>query len=446
MNAKLLDCGAALAVLVLSSALVSAQAGPLRAGVAKVDITPPKDLFPLPKGDDYIDVHDPLFARALVLDNGSAKVVLISVDSNGIASSSEIVQTIASELKIPAANIILTETRAHNTPTVQGFPDVDIMPRPPYFEVLQKGIVEAARQANANLQPARVGFGAGKAYVNTNRDQKIGDHYGMGYNPDGPSDKTVAVLLVTKPTGEPIAVYSSYAVHPVLMFRAKTKDGKAEITADLAGATSQYVEEHFPGAVALWTMGAAGDQNPLFMADYNQDSPDVVDEGSGGWAILDVQARRLGEEIVRVTKTIQNTSSSAVLWGAQATVTCPGQKRAEPAQPGVRSANVKMVDGDPVDIYLSLVMINDIAVAAVAGDVFTEIGEHLKRDSLFDRTFMVTTMPNETASILTDKAYLLPSQNAAGNRLKPGCAEPALIDGFLKMEKSYLPVWQAAAR
>jgi hypothetical protein len=75
-----------------------------------------------------------------------------------------------------------------------------------YFKVVKKGIVEAARQANANPQPARIGFGTGKAYVNTNRDEMIGAGYHMGYEPDGPSDKTVAVILLTKPSGEPIAI------------------------------------------------------------------------------------------------------------------------------------------------------------------------------------------------------------------------------------------------
>ena len=83
------------------------------------------------------------------------------------------------------------------------------------------------------------------------------------------------------------------------MYRAKTKDGHPEVSADLPGATARYVEAHFNNAVALWTSGAAGDQNPLFMANYNQDGPDVFDEGAAGYAILDVQARRLGEEIVR---------------------------------------------------------------------------------------------------------------------------------------------------
>jgi neutral ceramidase len=188
----------------------------------------------------------------------------------------------------------------------------------------------------------------------------------------------------------------------------------------------------------------------MFMANYNQDAPDVYDEGAAGWAILDVEARRLGEEIVRVTKNIQNTKDRVMLWGAETSVTCPGQQRAEPPKPGVHNngylapATVKMNDGDPVTIPLSLLMINDIALEGVSGEVFTEIGEHLKQDSLFDRTLMVTLLPNDIGYIPTDKGYLLPSEKAVGNRLKPGCAEPAMIGAFKSMMTQYLSIWKAA--
>jgi neutral ceramidase len=452
MKIRFLLHGAATAGLLLSTAVSMAQAGNLRAGAAKVDISPTSDMFPLDNMQLYGSQHDPLFARALVLDNGSTRLALISVDSVHLAFGDELVKAVTDELKIPATNLILDATHDHNSPTGIGGFGGNATVKNPYFEILKKGIVEATREANANLQPARIGFATGKAYVNTNRDEKIGAGYHMGYAPDGPSDKTVAVLLITKPSGEPIAVYANYAVHSVVMYRTHTQDGKVQVTGDLAGATSRYVEDHFKGAVGLWTMAAAGDQNPLFMANYNQDAPDVHEEGPNGWAILDVEARRLGEEIVRVAKDIQNTTDRTVLWGSQTSVTCPGQKPAEPPQPGIPQggylapSQVKMMDGDPVAIPLTLLMVNDIAIAGVSGEVFTEIGEHLKQKSLFDRTFMVTMLTNGIGYIPTDKAFLLPSEKAITNRLKPGCAEPAILDGFQQMMKSYLPVWQAAEK
>ena len=139
-------------------------------------------------------MHDPLFVRALVLDNGLAKVALISVDTAEILYGDEVIKAVTGELKIPAENLIINATHDHNTPTF-GARRRNRATSAPYFEIVKKGIVEAARQANAKLQPARIGFGTGKAYINTNRDEKIGEGYHMGYAPDGPSDKTVAVIL-----------------------------------------------------------------------------------------------------------------------------------------------------------------------------------------------------------------------------------------------------------
>ncbi len=450
MTSRLTIRLAAVATILLCAMTASAQSGTLRAGAAKADITPSADMFPLSGGQPpYGSVHDPLFARALVLDNGADKVALISVDTTSLPNGDELIDAVTKELKIPRDHLIMSATHDHNAPT-GGVPQVGARYSHPYFEILKKGIVEAARQANSKLQPARIGFGTGKAYVNTNRDEKIGEGYHMGYNPEGPSDKTVAVVSVTTPAGDPIAVYTNYAVHGVVMYLAHTKDGHIQITGDLPGATANYVEDRLKNnAVALWVSGAAGDQNPLFMSTYNQDAPDVVDEGPAGWGILDVQARRLGEEIVRVTRAVQNTTDRVTLWGTTTSVTCPGQQRAEPPKPGVPNAGyrapatVKMVDGAPVTIPLSLLMINDIAVAGVSGEVFTEIGEHLKRDSLFDRTMMVTLLPNGIGYIPTDKAYLLPSEKAIANRIKPGCAEPAMINAFRGMMEKYLPVWKS---
>ena len=169
-------------------------------------------------------------------------------------------------------------------------------------------------------------------------------------------------------------------------------------------------------------------------------------------ALLDVQSRRLGEEIVRVSKAIQNTTDRALIWTAASSVTCPGQKRAVAPVPGVPQAGyrapapstVRMIDAEPVTIPLQLFMINDIAITGVAGEVFTEIGQHVKQDSLFDRTMMVTVLANKVGYIPTDKAFLLPSEKAVGNPIKPGCAEPAMVNEFREMEKRYLPVWKAA--
>jgi hypothetical protein len=439
-----------------------AQSGSLRAGAAKVDISPTPNLFPLVdpipfiNGGEFIDVHDPLWARALVLDNGVSKVAMISVDSSGIPSSDELIKTISSELKIPTANVILIESRDHNTPWTESQSNGQ-RAKTPYAAILERGIVEAARKANASLQPAQAGFGVGKTNVDMER-------------PNWPSDQTVSVLLIAKPSGEPIAIYSSYAAHPVVMFRALTKEGRPEISADLAGATSNYVEAQFKGAVAIWNMSAtgasgSGTPSPVANLNFSPRPPEARNIGAAGWTKLDAQGSRLGEEIVRVTQSIKHTESRAVLWAAQTVLSCPRQTCSEMGpppdhnqpgqdgrppqfagqgpgqQPGQPGQNGQPGPGEPgrgpnqwmgnekINIPVSLIMINDIAVTGIAADVNIDSGLHLRHDSIFSHNMLVTWMPTDVGNIRVATAI-----------------EPALIDAVVKMQKSYLPIWQAASK
>src|SRR5580704_3702660 len=103
---RVLHCVAVMTLLI-SPAFSAEQKGPLRAGAARVDISPTKDMFPL-RG--FADVHDPLYARALVLDNGSSKVALISVDAASLPNDGSIVKAITTELGIPASHLTLDAT------------------------------------------------------------------------------------------------------------------------------------------------------------------------------------------------------------------------------------------------------------------------------------------------------------------------------------------------
>ena len=119
--------------------------------------------------------------------------------------------------------------------------------------------------------------------MNINRREYSPEHgwWWLGYNPQGPSDKTVTVLRFDALSGNPIALLINYAVHAVVM-----GPDNYQITGDLAGATSRYVENYYRGTpkgarsdagfairlrpedanndvVALWTSTAARDQNPV---------------------------------------------------------------------------------------------------------------------------------------------------------------------------------------
>ena len=64
--------------------------------------------------------------------------------------------------------------------------------------------------------------------------------WSLGYNPQGPSDKTVTVMRFDALSGKPIAVFINYPVHVTVM-----GPENYQISGDLAGATSRYVENYY---------------------------------------------------------------------------------------------------------------------------------------------------------------------------------------------------------
>jgi hypothetical protein len=248
-----MKCFLVLVVIVLvalvspgTEAQTSRAISPLRVGAAKVDVTPSQNELP----KNGYGVLDHLYARAIVLDNGAATAALVTVDAGAIPDSlwQAVSQSIAKDFGIPATHVLLAATHTHSAGGQRG---------PDYAQK----IVEAVRLARQRLAPARVGYGTGESYINVNRqiiDPKTG-RWWEGPNREGPSDKTVAVVKFETISGEPLAVYYNYAVHGVITGQLD------QVSGDIPGATSRYIEESFDDkVVAVWSNGAGGDQNPIY--------------------------------------------------------------------------------------------------------------------------------------------------------------------------------------
>ena len=423
--------------------------GMLRVGAAKADITPPASLFPFtsnaPAGQparpdfmhtararSFIGVHDPIYVRALVLDNGAVQAAVLTYDLTGIAFADEFSKKVSDATGIPTDLIFMVATHDHSAPPAgPRRPGMQADPKSIQFkDIVEKATLDAVRAAKSNLQPARMGFGTGKAYININRDQKVGNRYMLGYNPDGPSEKTVYVLKFESMSGEPIAFLMNYAVHGVVMFSAITKDGGPEVTGDIPGVTSRYVETHYRSQpVALWTSGAAGDQNPIYMAAYNQEMPDRTDLGAAGYALLEVQSRRLGEEVVRVSDGIKADASTVAIWGGKSTATCPGGRVIRVPN----SDEIKWEDADPVELRFQALTINDVALAGLNGEAVSVIGQHMKQASPYAKTIFITHSGSSVGYIPDDASYPKVTFEVTATRMKPGCSENAIVDGLVKL-------------
>jgi hypothetical protein len=410
------------------SAQAPAQNGSLRAGAFKVDITPAPDAaLPMSgyssRTEGFKAIHDSLNVRAIVVDDGATQAALVGCEVIGISAAlwERIVSRVTRETKIPRDNIMLTSVHTHAAPALGTYNEPaegdEARKRAEYVQKLEDAVVTAVSRAQASLQPARIGFGTGKAHVNSNRRAADGSGgWMLGNNPDGVSDKTVAVIKFETQSGQPLAIFTNYAVHGTVLGAANL-----QISSDLPGATSRVVEAHFGDAVVSpWTSGAAGDQDPIYRV--GTDFKNVAALG-----------RVLGDEVIRVASNI-TTSTRARIRGAQKVVTCPGKRTVHSPGP---DKEYKIEDADPVPIRLSLLVINDIAIAGVSGEVLTNIGTRLRQESPFNRTVLVTHCNGSSGYLPDDAAYDQVSYEIVATRVKRGCAEGAIVNGLVEMMNAF---------
>jgi len=264
----------------------------------------------------------------------------------------------------------------------------------------------------------------------------------------------VAVVTFETTGGEPIAVYYNYAVHGVITGQLD------QVSGDIPGATSRYIEDSFDDkVVAVWSTGAAGDQNPLYyqqtydlrdirIKDYATRGIDIsnaMPPGGEGLNRQDPAVARLmnqqrqmvrsmgqflGEEVLYVRRNTERLNSSVAIAAGAATVTCPGRERTNDGRAGVAGT---YKDASPVDVRLGLLRIGDVMIGAVNAEVFNPIAQRLKRESPVKATMMATLTNGSARSgyIPDDESYGKDTFEVLSSRLKPGCAETAIVKGLL---------------
>lgn len=449
-----------LCILTLLSFSARVNAGNLKVGASKVDITPPVNPKYPPSGKYD---HEKMNIRAIVLDNGEARAALIGADLADITT--ELWQTaapqIAKILNCPIDNIIMSATHSHSS--------CPSGPPPPKFNEYNKdkmtqAMITAVKQAQSRLQTAKVAFGRGMAYLNVNRDA-ISERtrlWTQGTNLEGPSDKTVAIVMFETPDGKPIAGYMNYAMH------ANNAYLSGITSADFPGGTCCYIEKAFKNnMVMIFSQGASGDQNPLYsrpavnallsksnlfitgMDQLREPIEYPLRKGIIPHGQLDIEVANnleryidalsiiLGEEAIRVISHLTDWKDNVRIWGEQNIISLPGRKRVvDGGREGVVS---QYSEGTPVKLRLGFLGIGDIALSTIDAEIYTRFGEQLKKMSPMNNTIFVTLANGRTDSgyIITDADYGKNTFQVLGNKLQPGHAETEIIKNLIEEINKY---------
>src|SRR6185437_14826254 len=212
------------------------------AGAAIVDITPSPGLAMsgfAARTEPATCAHDRLTARALVVDD----TAIVVADVLGLHEAMS--RRIRARCGLPPERVIVAAVHNHGGPaSMQGRAAGGT--NPVYLKRLEDGCVAALQQAVANRRPATLSIGMG-ADPDIARNRR---HDG------GTVDTALPVLRVRGADGEMIAVMTSYACHPVVL----GADNRLW-TADYPHFVREAIEARYPGAVALFFTGCAGDAN-----------------------------------------------------------------------------------------------------------------------------------------------------------------------------------------
>src|SRR4051812_14471337 len=233
---------------------------PYSVGLSSVNITP---YYPvrlngyLGRNAESTNAVSPLFAKALAIGTDrEGPAVAVTVDNCIVPYA--IYMQLADRMSkhgVTREKFVILVSHSHTAPKLAGaadniygadIPAADQEHIERYTGDFINDVEQAAVEALKNRQPARLGWGQTSAGFGKNRRTQ-----------NGPTDHDVPVLVVTAPNGTLRGLLINYACH------CTTLDGaEKRMCADWAGFAQQYLEESFPGIVAMTGIGCGADQNP----------------------------------------------------------------------------------------------------------------------------------------------------------------------------------------
>lgn len=332
----------------------------LRAGVARVDITPSTSMtmygYANRKCGPSNGTHDPLMAKVLVIESGGSTMAIVTMDLGSMVSDT-LRQDVATRLGIPI--LLLSASHTHSAPAFLPFGSApSTNPEAiAYRSDLEKKIFAAIEQAQKALAPATLSVARGSLQLGYNRllPRDDGRTRALFDNlervPYGPVDPEYVLLRVDGIDGTPRALLVHYATHAVVLGPTNCK-----YSADYPGVLQARAEESLPGTQVMFVQGGAGDINPIFMARSGDEATD--------FSVVRKMGELLAEDVVRTSRTATPVPSSAegiVARSETVTVT----DRWDPTQ--------------TIDIGITTVLLNKtIAIAAWPGEVMHRLQKDWK--------------------------------------------------------------------
>jgi hypothetical protein len=407
-------------------------------------------------------VHDDLFAKTIVLDDGEVRVALVALDL--ISTPRDLVEDARREIgrvtKVPGELAMISATHTHTGPVLRGRGtreadlggETDLARR--YRAELPAKIAEAVRLAESRLAPAKAFFGRGhEASIAFNRRFHMKDG-SVGWNPGklnpkilkpaGPIDPDVPVVYFESADGRPLGTYVNYAVH-------LDNVGGPVVSADMPYTLGRALAEfRGPDMLTVFTAGCCGDINHI----------DVT--WAGKQHGFDNAARMgvvLAGEVLRTWPRLKPVESLK-LRGRSETVALPLPKLEPPDHDKARAIverskgqgpdkpsfletvwaykvlDVVAREGRPQEVEVqALTLGKDVAWVSLPGEIFVELGLEIKQDSPFPCTVLAELANGAIGYIPARRAYAQGNYEVVSARCAEGSGE-RLVDAAVRLLKA----------
>ena len=396
LAAPLLTCGCSLFRDPVPESIpvhhVAASGGELRAGAALVDITPEGPVW---MGGYQIlreseGVHDPLYARAVVLERGEVELALVAVDVVGLQHQD--VRRIQHDMVgIDPRHVVIAATHNHNGPDtigIWGFPPFMSGADRSYLRKVRHGVLEALQRARESLRPAEVGFGSVMA-----------EPEGLlkNYRRPGMVDREIVVLHLREPAGgATIATLTELGCHPEVLERWNT-----QITADFPGWTVARIEAEL-GGVAVHVSGALGG---LVAPDVQRsEPPDPAEE----WQEAERLGHLVADHAIGVVRSLESYDArpELALWHSPLYLRNHNFNYDLIRWTGILDR--KVYGSGYFRTEVSLWQVGRFRLATVPGEITPDVGLRIKANAGGEPTMLVGLANDELGYLLSEAEYALP--------------------------------------
>jgi neutral ceramidase len=398
----------------------------IQAGAAAVDITPKEFPLNMPGGFSANlaqNAHDPFYARALVLSDGSTTMAMVVVDSLGVSPEvlDEAKKIASAKTGLEIDRMLICSTHTHSGPPSNT--KTGSAPAVAYRTVLVGGLAESIIQAHAALQPASMGAAShplpeevfnrrwflkpGKMPPNPFGKLdivKMNPPRGPDFldRPAGPTDPDITVISVQNARRKPLALFANYSLHYV------GAPPRGQLSADYFGEFSRLMPSRLRAGedfVAMMSNGTSGDINNIPFT--------VTRPPRERFEQIQIVARKAADTAWFAHRKIESHRSDARLGMRQREVVL---KYRRPSEKDVAAARevlaVKDKDSierlprlaqnyarqtvraaereeDTMTVIIQAIRIGDLAVCAIPFETFVEIGLELKDRSPFPQTMVI---------------------------------------------------------